>query len=364
MSLSKPDLVLSESLVPRLLAWFATSARDLPWRRTENPYGIWISEIMLQQTQVATVIPYWERWMRQLPTVADLAKAKIDTVLKLWEGLGYYRRARNLHQAASQILEQHGGQFPRDFAAILDLPGVGPYTAGAVASIAFNQAAPILDGNVMRVLSRIYAVAGDLTEKSNNALLWRLARQLVEQAQQTNQPVGQSCSALNQALMELGALVCTPSTPHCVDCPAQKLCRAHRDQKVDQFPQPKKRATSTARFFATLVLKKKGRWFLCQRPEDTVNGGFWEFPSLELENSVHAEQALVRWLGLENVQLERLGQIAHAITRYRIRQEVFLHEPGRTPPRLSTAGQWVTSRALQELPLTGSHRRIVTELLA
>ena len=170
------------SLVPSLLDWFATAARDLPWRRTLDPYAIWVSEIMLQQTQVKTVIPYWERWMRELPDIAALAAAPEQRVLKLWEGLGYYTRVRNLQKAAQQIVAEHAGQFPRDFDAVLALPGVGRYTAGAITSIAFNAPAPILDGNVIRVLTRLFDIRENPRDKPTNDLLWHLATQLVQAA--------------------------------------------------------------------------------------------------------------------------------------------------------------------------------------
>ena len=168
--------------MPKLLAWFAQNARDLPWRRTRDPYAIWVSEIMLQQTQVKTVLPYWERWMRALPNLAVVAKAKPPILHKLWEGLGYYTRVRNLHRAAQLIMVQHDGHFPRDFEDVLALPGIGRYTAGAICSIAYNEVRPILDGNVMRVLTRCYGIAGNPRERKVNARLWQLAEELVQQA--------------------------------------------------------------------------------------------------------------------------------------------------------------------------------------
>ena len=174
-------------IVPLLLAWFTTAARDLPWRRTRDPYAIWVSEIMLQQTQVKTVMPYWERWMRQLPTIKSLARAKPAKIHKLWEGLGYYTRVRNMQKAAQQIIAEHDGQFPQTFDAILALSGIGPYTAGAIASIAFNQPTPILDGNVIRVLTRLHGISKDPREKKTNALLWNFAEELVQHATRNTQ---------------------------------------------------------------------------------------------------------------------------------------------------------------------------------
>src|SRR5690242_15502981 len=209
-------------LVATLLRWFAANARDLPWRCTRDPYAIWVSEIMLQQTQVKTVIPYWEHWLRELPTIKAVAKASPDKIHKLWEGLGYYSRARNLHQAARQIVGKNGGKFPENFDDVLALPGIGRYTAGAICSIAYNQPTPILDGNVIRVLTRVFGMRGDPREKRRNAKLWQMATRLVEAA------APNSCSELNQSLMELGALICTPRNPRCAECPVSRDCIALR----------------------------------------------------------------------------------------------------------------------------------------
>src|SRR5580692_8401340 len=182
------------AIVKNLLAWFAANARDLPWRRTRDPYGIWVSEIMLQQTQVKTVIPFWNRWMRELPTIAAAAKAPSAKIHKLWEGLGYYTRVRNLQKAALVIVEKHGGKFPENFDEVLELPGIGPYTAGAICSIAFNQPAPILDGNVIRVLTRIFGIAENPKEKETNAKLWRLAEEVVSRAKSAKETKVKSSS--------------------------------------------------------------------------------------------------------------------------------------------------------------------------
>src|SRR5438552_2719593 len=192
----------NRAIIESLLKWFGEAARDLPWRRTRDPYAIWVSEIMLQQTQVKTVLPYWERWMQALPDIESLAKARTETIHKLWEGLGYYTRVRNLQKAAQVIMEIHGGRFPRDFEAVLALPGIGRYTAGAICSIAFNQPKPILDGNVIRVLTRLFGIGGNPRETQVRSKLWEIAHELVVEAAQTP-------ALLNQSLMELGALICS-----------------------------------------------------------------------------------------------------------------------------------------------------------
>ena len=207
------------AIVKDLIPWYLKNARDLPWRRTADPYAIWVSEIMLQQTQVTTVLPYWERWMQSLPTLDSLATARLQKVYKLWEGLGYYRRARDLQRAAQLIVQKHRGRFPERFEDVLALPGVGRYTAGAICSIAFNQPTPILDGNVMRVLARWFGLEGNPRQQPTNGTLWHIAGDLVREA-------GGRASAFNQSLMELGALCCTARQPTCALCPLASRCAA------------------------------------------------------------------------------------------------------------------------------------------
>src|SRR5690554_4542816 len=206
-----------ETFVTRLLQWWDEGHADLPWRRSREPYAIWVAEIMLQQTQITTVIPYYLRWMERFPTVHELAAAELDEVLKMWEGLGYYSRARNLHAAAQAVVEEYGGKLPQTAKELQKLRGIGPYTAGAVASIAFEQPVPILDGNVIRVLSRLYDIADDVTETQTKRYLWQLAEGLVPQERPGD---------FNQALMELGQRICVPATPRCHRCPVARHCLA------------------------------------------------------------------------------------------------------------------------------------------
>jgi len=301
-------------LVPLLLDWFAANARDLPWRRTRDPYAIWISEIMLQQTQVKTVIPFWNRWMRELPTIEAAAKASPAKIHKLWEGLGYYTRVRNLQKAAKQIVAEsrrRGNEsqikeksktphvvsykFPDNFDDVLALPGIGRYTAGAICSIAFNQPTPILDGNVIRVLTRIFGIEENPREKETNARLWQIAGELVGRAKttkeakkkKTSRPSRSSreinpCSFLNQSLMELGALVCAPRNPQCPICPVRKLCVAFHENCIEELPNLGKRKTATARRFVAFVVERDGRFLVRQRPAGVVNAHLWEFPNVEV----------------------------------------------------------------------------------
>jgi len=256
-----------------LLAWFRRHARDLPWRRTNDPYAIWIAEIMLQQTQVKTVLPYYERFLGRFPDVRALAAAKLDDVLRAWAGLGYYSRARNLHAAARRIAREHGGKFPDTESAVRALPGVGRYTAGAILSIAFGKDVPVLDGNVMRVLARLFTIGVDPRSTQGQARFWDLAERLV--------PEGRA-PAWNQALMELGALVCLPDNPACLLCPARRLCRAHATGKIDRFPvRPRRRKAPVVEGICTIA-RRDGRVLFVQRPARGLLGGLWEFPTMEL----------------------------------------------------------------------------------
>jgi A/G-specific adenine glycosylase len=347
---------------PAMLAWFAANARDLPWRRTRDPYAIWVSEIMLQQTQVKTVIPYWERWLRELPTIESLANAKPEKIHKLWEGLGYYTRVRNMQKAAQQIVAEHGGRFPEHFDAILALPGIGRYTAGAIASIAFDQPAPILDGNVIRVLARLHGIAEDPQEKQTNARLWQLAGELVTHAATIPQAGSKfpPCSALNQSLMELGALICTPRSPNCAACPVAKHCTALRENRVNELPRPKQRAAVTARRFLVFIIERNDKFLVQQRAEGVVNAHLWEFPNVEAETKAAAGLTATKFLGTKPAGLEKLCAVKHSITRYRMTAEAYRVSLGDARPKLP--GVWRTLAQLHKLPFTSAHRQIATKL--
>jgi A/G-specific adenine glycosylase len=334
----------------RLIAWFARSARDLPWRRTTDPYAIWISEIMLQQTQVGTVAPYFERWMRELPTLAAFARARPEKALKLWEGLGYYSRVRNAHATAKAVMRRHGGRFPRKFEDILALPGIGRYTAGAISSIAFNQPAPVLDGNVMRVLSRLFGVGGDPRGKTANAVLWQLARDLV-----LAEPA--RCSELNQSLMELGALICAPRQAKCGECPARGFCFAFRKGRVEEFPARARRAPTTARRRVAFVARRQNRFLVRQRPGGVVNARLWEFPNVEAGRRDERDPRDGRDGGFRIVGGQPICRIRHSIMRQRILLEAYhARTAGKTP------GVWKTIPQLNRLPFTSAHRKILAVL--
>ena len=365
-----------------LLAWFERSARDLPWRRTQDPYAIWVSEIMLQQTQVKTVTAYWQRWMRELPNLRTLARARPQRVYKLWEGLGYYTRVRNLQAGAQVILRKHGGQFPTRFEEVLELPGIGRYTAGAICSIAFNQPRPVLDGNVVRVLTRAFGIKGDPKLREVNDELWAIAERLVSEAARLEgeRPAGRPglntrgspasrsgqarlCSALNQSLMELGALVCTPRQPCCKTCPLAKLCIARKQGQVELLPRRTARAPMTRRRFAAFVGRRDGKVLVRQRPAGVINAQLWEFPNVEVPNDDGDPVAAgVRALGLTPSQPRHLRTIQHSITRYRIRLDVY-QIPAEELARLGqNAGRWITRGEAKRLAFTGAHKRILDGL--
>ncbi len=353
-------------LAQSLLQWFSTEARDLPWRRTRNPYGIWVSEIMLQQTQVQTVIPYWNRWMEAFPDVHALATASEERVLKQWEGLGYYSRARNLQRAAARIVGSEAGRFPDTVESLLEMPGIGRYTAGAIASIAFNRPAPILDGNVIRVLTRLLALRGDPRTRLLQEILWARAQDLVTASEgrgDVRMPWGErlgDCSALNQSLMELGATVCLPKGARCEICPLQTRCRARAEGTQERYPETTPRPAPIQKVHAAVVVEHAGRMWVRQRPAGVVNAGFWEFPGLEIPDTFDSvRQHVARWLSVPEDRLAPLAPIRHAITRYRIRLESF-HTTGiGRPDVLGSAGRWVDHRELEVLAFTAAHRRIV-----
>ena len=352
------------SIVAPLLKWFAGNARDLPWRWTRDPYAIWVSEIMLQQTQVKTVIPYWQRWMKQLPDIASLAAADEDTVIKLWEGLGYYSRARNLQKAAKRIRDEFGGRFPRDLAGVLALPGVGRYTGGAICSIAFNQPEPIVDGNVARVLTRLLGIEESPKAKPVADRLWSVAADLVKHAPTLQKPRQRNASAFNQAVMELGALICTPRNPLCGGCPLKGRCIARKQNKVDAIPALAKRAAATKRRFIGFIIAWRGEVYVQRRPSGEVNAGFWEFPNWQADDPAMQPADLAKAsLALGQAALEPLCTINHSITRYRNRLEMFAIAPSRKPRLAKLKGQWLPEAKLAELPLTAAHRKAATRFL-
>lgn len=354
----------TKAVVKALLDWFALNQRDLPWRHTQDPYAIWVSEIMLQQTQVKTVIPYYERWLKALPTLHDLAMAPESTILKLWEGLGYYTRVRNLQKGAQLIVEKYGGEFPKDFDLIQDLPGIGRYTAGAIASIAFNTPRPILDGNVIRVLTRLHAIKSNVASVKTRETLWGIAGSLVHEAAEHDNHAA-PCSSLNQALMELGALICVPRGPACMLCPLQMHCEAYASGLADSLPRQNARPVATPRRFVACVLEVDGLYLVEKRAEGGVNAGLWEFPNVELtdlEESSAPLAAAVELTGIAAAAWTPLLTVRHSITRYRITQEVLITQPPKRVAPWCPKGKWFDLASLKTLPFSSAHKRIIRKL--
>jgi A/G-specific adenine glycosylase len=344
----------------QLLGWYTRHRRDLPWRRTRDPYAIWVSEIMLQQTQVATVVPYFNRFLATFPTVTGLAAAGEQEVLRLWEGLGYYRRAHHLHESARRIVADLDGRFPSDAAVLSGLPGLGRYTVNAVLSQAFDQRLPILEANSQRVLARLFGLRGDLTRNPARRRLWQLAEALLPR-----QRVGD----FNQALMELGALVCTPAVPHCNECPLQSICTARRLGIQEQIPLRVARASTVEVREVALVIRRRGKLFLAKRPAGERWGGFWEFPHGKLKKTeTHAAAAdrLAReTLGFRIQGEHEFLSVRHTVTHHRITM-VCLQACWRAGSFRSSfyeSGRWIKPSQLESFALSAPQRRIARCLI-
>ncbi len=343
-----------------LLAWFAAHQADLPWRRRRDAYAVWVSEIMLQQTQVATVIPYFERFMAHFPTIHARAEASLDDVLKAWAGLGYYSRARNLHRTAQLLVAEYGGQFPSDPLQLQKLPGIGRYTAGAIASLAFGIAAPVLDGNVIRVLTRLFDIAEDVTQSRTRRALWHLATELL--------PAGQA-GAWNEALMELGRCICTAPTPRCQECPLKAHCLAFANGTQPSRPvrQPRRRAPHYD-VTAAVTRREDGRILIARRPPESMLGGLWEFPGGKREPGESLRECLRREireeLGIEIEIGEQIGTIHHAYTHFRITLYVFVCRHLSGEPRAIGCSEWawVTLEDLDRYAFPVTDQKIIAML--
>ena len=347
-----------------LVAWYARSKRDLPWRRrSHDPYAIWVSEIMLQQTTVAAAIPFYERWMERFPTVQALASAPLDDVLKHWAGLGYYARARNLHRGAQTVVEKFGGQIPSDPKEILALPGIGRYTAGAILSIAFEQNEPILDANVMRVLSRVFLVPGDpKTSRDTQTELWRLALALI--------PSGRA-SDFNQAMMELGALVCSTKAPACHSCPVNSVCQARAMGDPTAYPQfSGEKKWRSAEDVSVAIRDTHGRILIVQRPiESSLWGGLWELPRvtrLPDEAAVQcAARAACEIVGITLGAMTQFGTVKHIVANRRI--TLFGYEStllaSEAPRAIACARvEWVTFGELDNYAFSTPQVKLLAQL--
>ncbi|MGW8322089.1 MAG: A/G-specific adenine glycosylase [Thermodesulfobacteriota bacterium] len=338
-----------------MLAWYRSSQRDLPWRRTTSSYRIWVSEVMLQQTQVDTVIPYYERFIRAFPSVRTLARASLQDVLGQWEGLGYYARARNLHKAAGIVLREHKGKVPGEERAFRGLPGVGEYTASAVMSIAFGHPLPVVDGNVARVLSRLFCLDGSLKREVH-----RLAGRVLA----TGDP-----GTWNQAMMELGATVCLPRTPLCSACPVSGLCGAYKNGKTGAYPVASVQRRPRHEVAAVgLIHDRRGRILISRRPEKGLLGGLWEFPGGKVQQRESPSEAVVREVREElgiDIRVDReLCRVKHAYSHFRVTLHAFDCVRLRGRPRAlgCVEWRWIRSSELKLFPFPRANRKIL-ELL-
>jgi A/G-specific adenine glycosylase len=356
-----------KKMVGQLLAWWDEGHASLPWRENPKPYAIWVSEIMLQQTQISTVIPYYERWMARFPSVQALAEATLDDVLKQWEGLGYYSRARNMHAAAQTIVAQYGGHLPDTVSELLALPGIGRYTAGAIASIAFDKQVPVLDGNVIRVFSRLTDLAEDISRSTTKKTLWQLAGRLVPKERP---------GEYNEALMELGQQICLPRSPDCQRCPLVNLCHAYQRGTVTKRPvrAPRKQTPHYDVVAGVIWQGKKQaateRFLITRRPLDGLLGGLWEFPGGKLEQGESRAQALQREiyeeLGLEIIVNQQFAVVKHAYTHFRITLYAFhARAKGGNVQNIGVAGHaWVTIKDLDDYAFAAADRQIIANLEA
>jgi A/G-specific adenine glycosylase len=347
----------------RLLAWFKRHARDLPWRRSRDPYLVWVSEIMLQQTQVATVVPYFERFVAEFPDIQSLADASEQAVLRRWEGLGYYRRARQLHRAARAIVDDHGGVFPRDPAAVRRLPGIGRYTAGAILSIAFDLPQPIVEANTIRLYCRLLAWPGDPRNAQGQRLLWTMAESLLPR---------KGSGALNQALMELGATLCTPRDPQCDRCPVAELCPTRAHGLHASIPRAAVKPTIEAVREAAVVVRRGQTVLLLRRQEGERWAGLWDFPrfAIAAEETAAATREirdkLAASTGVRVGPLELLTTLKHGVTRFRITLDCFQaqHRSGSPVGGHASESRWVAVDGLESYPLSTTGRKVGRLLVA
>lgn len=351
----------SKRLRERLLDWYDKSHRDLPWRRSRDPYAIWISEAMLQQTRVETVIPYYERFLERFPDVESLATADRDDVYEVWTGLGYYSRARNLHRAALMVMEEFEGSIPDNVVALRKLPGVGRYTAGAIAAIAFDRPEAIVDGNVVRVLSRLLDIRADVSRKDVIERLWDEAGQLAR---------GPRPGDFNQALMEFGATVCTPRAPGCEHlCPLKRLCHGRASGNVESLPNKPKKKKPRPVVAVAAWLPRRDRVLLVQRPDEGLLANLWELPGGELATGTEPKDYVVAMLreriGLEVRDPLAAGTVDHVFTHLRLSLHVFRFQSvsGRVRLRDHQAHRWVRPADLLDVPQATLNRKALELLL-
>lgn len=361
-SLNLISLVDKESFRSDLLSWYDRNKRDLPWRGCGDPYKIWISEIMLQQTRVDQVIPYYYRFINRFPTVHDLAEAGLQEVLKVWEGLGYYSRARNLHHAAKTVAERFNGLIPDTWDEIKELKGIGPYSASAILSIAFGRPYAVVDGNVIRVLARFFGIETDVRKATTKNLIQGYADELLDPGRPGD---------FNQALMELGATVCTPSSPGCQNCPLGSRCAARAIARTDTIPYKSPAKKKPHHQIGVGVLKNnQGEVLIAHRPENAMLGGLWEFPGGKQKETEGIMETVIRELreelGIEARIIRPLMKLDHTYSHFKITLHAFICElvSGEPKPNASQQIKWVPVDELDQYPFPKANRRITNKLMS
>jgi A/G-specific adenine glycosylase len=342
-----------------LVKWYPRQARPYPWRSDGEPYHVWVAEIMLQQTRVETVVPYYQRWMEQFPTLKKLAESDPQAVLRVWEGLGYYSRAHHLHQAAIELVRENGGEIPNEVGLLLRLPGIGPSTAGAIASISFNKDAPILDGNVKRVIARVFDYPKPINLPKNEKELWDLVRQLLPQGK---------AGIFNQALMELGETICLPRNPRCNDCPIRKECQSFILKTQDERPVRLRKAKIPHYEVVAAVIAERGKFLITQRPAGKLLAGLWEFPGGKVEKGESFIQALQREI-MEELTIEiqvgkEIAAYPHAYTHFSVLVHAFdcKRKEGRIKACEAQQIAWVKPTELTNYPMGKVDRLIARQV--
>lgn len=357
-----PESTKERELSQALLRWYDQHARHLPWRDEPTPYRVWVSEIMLQQTRVETVLPYFERWMVRFPDLKSLAEASEQDVLQAWEGLGYYSRARNLHRAARLVVDQYQGQIPDTRDQLQNLPGIGRYTAGAIASIAFNRDEAALDGNIRRVLARVFNMSLPARSPEGERLLWSLASQTL--------PAGRA-GDYNQALMDLGSAICTPRTPACLICPLTTLCEARALGVQEERPVLEAKPVVPHYLVTAAVIYRDQQVLIAQRPAKGLLGGLWEFPGGKVEPGETLPECLQREiqeeLGVNILVGDPLGVYQHGYTHFKVTLHAFACQlsDGKEPQAIQASEiRWVTIASLTDFPMGKIDRQIARCLIA
>lgn len=349
--INSEDYTKDKTKAKMLIKWFEENKREMPWRNTKDPYCIWVSEIMLQQTQVATVIPYYIRFMERFPTITDLANATLEDVHNYWQGLGYYKRGENLWKGAKIIQEKWNGTFPKEVEQIKEIPGIGPYTLGAICSIAYDMPLPAVDGNVMRVMSRWYCLSEDIGMAKN--------RKVFEEKVMENMP--DHPSAFNQGLMELGALICTPQNPKCEECPIRHLCMAYQTKTVLNYPVKEKKLKKVEENYYILIIRKEEQIGMLKRPNEGLLANMWGFPMVSEEEWEKDLEKDIKGLWLPEVK----HVFTHKIWRMKgvvIEWEQSCKAPNKILNRILEEVEYISKDKIKELPVATAYKKILKKL--